>query len=189
MRARFGRGERRTGAAWLAAAVFSAGSGACGGDPADSTRASAPLSGASAASPDGGVCAGARTLTCTYFDGATGAWSTTPPQRVSLAETCAPGGSHGEIDAFIDTRGQYWLDSLGFRASGSAVRVSELTSSDAVGGVTYGCGHGGGAVLTKLFCGQDIGSGTLTVRFDFAGHWEDGTPWTRYCDAQIDVAP
>jgi hypothetical protein len=186
----FGRAKPRTGAAWLAAAAL-LGCGACG-DGGDATRAPASSPAGADESGDatgGGVCAGARTLTCTYFDGATGAWSTTPPAQVSLAAACAPGASHGEIDAYVDTRAQYWLDSVGFRATGSAVRVTQLGANDAVGGVTYGCGQGGGPVLTKLFCGQDVGPGALALRFAFTGHWDDGTQWTQECDAQVDVVP
>jgi hypothetical protein len=135
------------------------------------------------------VCASDRTLTCAFFDGSTGSWSTAPPQRVSLADACGPQGSHGEVDALVDTRGQYWLDRVGFAATGTAVRVAEIHASDDAGGATYGCGEGGGAVLTKLLCGKDVGAGRLALAFTFAGRWADGTTWSKECDAEVDVTP
>jgi hypothetical protein len=135
------------------------------------------------------ACADARTLTCTFFDGTNGTWSAEAPTGVSMARACGPGGAHGEIDAFVDTQGQYWLDRLGFQATGSAVRVAPLGASDDAGGATYGCGTGGGKVLTQLLCGKDVGTGTLALRFTFAGHWADGTAWSKDCDANIEVTP
>src|SRR5262249_45218485 len=104
--------------------------------------------------PEAPTCASNRSLTCTFFSAALGAWSTEPPASVSLGSACADGGSHGEIDAFVDTRGQYWLDRVGFVATGSAVRTpgGMLQASEDAGGATYGCGRGGGRVLTQLLC-------------------------------------
>jgi hypothetical protein len=143
--------------------------------------------GAKRASED--VCAEDRTLTCTFFDGSTRTWSTAPPRRVSIAAACAKGGSHGEFDALVDTGGEYWLDRVGFRASGNAVRAGNLGASDDAGGATYGCGQGGGAVLTELLCGKDVGPGSLVLTFAFAGHWADGVAWSKECSAEIEVTP
>jgi hypothetical protein len=95
------------------------------------------------------------------------------------------------VDAYVDTPAQYWLDRIGFRATGSAVRAprSALSASTDAGGTTYGCGRGGGKVLTQLLCGADVGEGTLVLRFAFAGRWADGQPWTKECDATIAVLP
>jgi hypothetical protein len=135
----------------------------------------------------GSACADARTLTCTFFDGTTGAWSTAPPTEVSLRRACGPSGLHGEIGAFVDTDGQYWLDRIGVRATGTAVRVAPFGASDDAGGATYGCGQGGGKVLTQLLCGEDLGLGTLALVFTFAGRWDDGTAWTKECDVVVEV--
>jgi hypothetical protein len=141
------------------------------------------------APPAAAACAEDRTLACAYFDGSASAWSSTPPSRVSLAAACAPSGLHGEIDAFVDSPGQYWLDHLGFEATGSAVRTASLSASDDAGGVTYGCGQGGAKVLTQLLCGHGVGTGTLALRFSFAGHWSDGASWTKECGAVVEVVP
>jgi hypothetical protein len=135
------------------------------------------------------ACAADRTLACKFFDGNTRTWSTAPPRLVSIAAACALGGSHGEIDALVDTGGEYWLDRVGFQATGNAVRAGQLGASDDAGGATYGCGQGGGAVLTKLLCGKEIGLGTLVLTFAFAGHWADGTAWSKECRAEVDVTP
>jgi hypothetical protein len=166
------RGERLRGA--ICAGTLGWCSAACG-------------SGAPATEATGASCADVRTLTCAFFDGTTRAWSTAPPTEVSLVHTCGPSGSHGEIDAFVDTQGQYWLDRLGFQATGSAVHSAPLGASDDAGGATYGCGRGGGKVLTQLFCGRDVGPGTLALRFTFAGHWADGSAWSKECDAEVAV--
>src|SRR5579871_6899982 len=70
---------------------------------------------------DGGACGGAPTLTCQYFDVSRGGWSTAPPTLMSIQNACAQGGSNGEIDAYLATSGQYWLDRVGFAATGSAL--------------------------------------------------------------------
>ncbi len=160
---------------------------ALGGCSSDATTATEPA--AQTPAEAGPVCDGARTLTCTFFDGTTRTWSTTPPTAVSMASACGDGGAHGEFDAYVDTTGQYWLDRVGFAATGSAVRVASLGASDQVGGQTYGCGQGGGKVLTQLLCGKDVGPGTLALQFLFAGHWADGTTWTKECDATVEVTP
>jgi hypothetical protein len=126
---------------------------------------------------------------CAYFDGTARAWSYDPPTRVSLNDACAPSGLHGELDAYVETSGQYWLDRLGFEAIGNAVRAASITASDDAGGTTYGCGQGGGKVLTQLLCGDDVGTGTLALRFRFAGHWVDGAAWTKDCEARVEVVP
>jgi hypothetical protein len=187
--------------------VYSAGSPACERAARFGTKAPVPKVGvvpwAIAASaiacgssdpappPEAPACAFDRSLTCTFFAAASGTWSTDPPASVSLGSACADGGSHGEIDAFVETRGQYWLDRVGFVATGSAVLTpgGTLQATDDAGGATYGCGHGGGRVLTQLFCGQDVGTGTLTLRFAFAGRWADGSRWSKECTAALIVVP
>jgi hypothetical protein len=172
------RRARLRGAIWAAAACSCA--AGCG---------SVPQAAEQTVETTDAACAEARTLTCTFFDGMTQTWSTAPPTAVSLEQACGAGGSHGEIDAFVDTRGQYWLDRLGFLATGSAVRGPSLGASDDAGGATYGCGRGGGKVLTQLFCGKDVGPGTLALRFTFAGRWADGTAWSKECNAEVAVGP
>jgi hypothetical protein len=161
-------------------AVLVAACAACGGSSPDPPDPGAVPKGA---------CEGPRALTCAFFDGTEGAWSYDPPSRVSLATACAPAGLRGEIDALVETPGQYWLDRIGFQASGSAVRTAAISASDDAGGTTYGCGQGGGRILTQLLCGTTVGLGTLALRFDFAGRWADGTPWTKECDARVEVSP
>jgi hypothetical protein len=142
--------------------------------------------------PDGavtGACNGERTLVCSYFDGASGRWSGSAPARLSMARSCTPSGGHGEIDAFVETASQYWLDQVGFHAGGSAVRIAPFGTSADAGGTTYGCGQGGGKVFTHLLCGMDVGTGSLSLDFDFAGRWADGTPWSHTCHADVEVVP
>ncbi len=93
------------------------------------------------------------------------------------------------MDAYVRTQGQYWLDHLGFTATGSAMRTAALSASDPAGGQTYGCGQGGGKVLTQLLCGKDVGPGTLELQFQFGGHWADGTTWMKECTATVEVEP
>jgi hypothetical protein len=181
--------------AWLSASGRFARACACAcasTSPAGSDPGPAPSAGpapADASAGDAAACVGPRTLTCVYFDGTTRSWSTEPPTVVSIGAACGPGGSHGEIDAYVTTASQYWLDRIGFSASGSAVRIESLGASDDAGGQTYGCDAGGGKVFTQLLCGRDVGPGTLALRFEFAGRWSDGTAWTRECDSTVQVLP
>ncbi len=78
---------------------------------------------------------------------------------------------------------------MGFAASGTAVRTGTLASSDDAGGASYACGQPAARIVTQLFCGKDMGAGTLELRFTFSGRWSDGTPWTHQCDATLDVMP
>lgn len=135
------------------------------------------------------ACDDTRAISCSYFDVAAGDWSPTPPSSISLASACAPEGANGEIDAFVTASSSYHLDSVGFAATGTAVRTGSLVAADDAGGTAYACGEPGAPVLTQLFCGKDVGTGTLALRFTFTGHWEDGTPWTQRCDATVDVVP
>jgi len=121
-----------------------------------------------------------------FFDGTTHAWSADPPTDVSLAAVCGPGGSHGEVDAYVGSTTEYWLDRVGFQASGSALRVAPLDVSDDAQGTAFACGDGG-KVLTQLFCGKDVGTGTLALTFRFDGHWADGSPWSKECPANLAV--
>jgi hypothetical protein len=120
---------------------------------------------------------------------AAGAWSPTPPTSISLASACAPGGADGEIDAYVTPSSSYRLDRVGFVASGTAVRTGTLAASDDAGGTSYACGQPAPRIITQLFCGKDMGAGTLELRFTFSGRWSDGTPWTQQCDARVDVQP
>jgi hypothetical protein len=149
----------------------------------------AGCSAAASSEPTATACQDSRALTCAYFDGTARAWSHDPPTRVSLQTACAPAGTHGELDAFVETPGQYWLDRIGFEASGNAVRTPPIAASDDAGGTTYGCGQGGGKVLTQLLCGKDVGMGTLALRFTFAGRWADGAAWTKECSANVEIVP
>ncbi|HEX8792584.1 MAG TPA: hypothetical protein VF765_16665 [Polyangiaceae bacterium] len=135
------------------------------------------------------VCDDTRAIDCKYFDVAAGAWSATPPSSVSLASACAPAGAHGEIDAYVTTSSSYRLDRVGFSATGTAVRAGSLAGNDDAGGTAFACGDRGAPVLTQLFCGKDVGTGTLDLRFTFSGRWMDGTPWTHQCDASVNVRP
>ena len=146
---------------------------------------------ARSAQPQGATaCDDGRALSCSYFDVAAGAWSTTPPSSISLASACTPAGANGEIDACVTASSSYRLDRVGFAATGSAVRSGGwLAASDEAGGTAFACGEPGAPVLTQLFCGKDMGTGTLELRFTFAGRWDDGTPWTRQCDATVAVVP
>jgi hypothetical protein len=139
--------------------------------------------------PAPAACDDSRTVACSYFDVAAGAWTPTPPSSVSLASACAPGGADGEIDAYVTTSSSYRLDRVGFVASGTAVRAGTLGASDDAGGTEYTCGQPGARILTQLFCGKDVGAGTLALRFTFAGRWSDGTAWTHQCDASVNVLP
>jgi hypothetical protein len=145
------------------------------------------------AAPDNvdSACTGERTLSCAFFDGTTQAWSVRAPTQVSLAAACAAGADHGELAAYVTTPAQYWLDRVGFEASGTAVRANTgtLRASDDAGGTTYGCGLGGGKVLTQLLCGSDVGAGTLTLAFHFAGRWSDGSTWMKDCTDEVQVLP
>ena len=149
---------------------------ACGGGPGQP-------------SPSAGACDDTRAVSCRYFDVATGAWSETPPSSLSLASACTPKGANGEIDAYVTTSSSYRLDRVGFAATGTAVRTGSLASLDDAGGTAYACGEPGARVLTQLFCGKDLGTGTLDLRFTFSGRWMDGTPWTQQCDASLAVVP
>jgi hypothetical protein len=120
---------------------------------------------------------------------AAGAWSPTPPSSISLASACAPGGANGEIDAYVTPTSSYLLDRVAFAATGTAVRTGTLASSDDAGGTAYPCGQPAARILTQLFCGKDVGPGTLELRFTFSGRWSDGTSWTQQCDATLDVRP
>ncbi len=135
------------------------------------------------------ACDDTRAIACSYFDVAAGAWSETPPSSISLAAACAPAGANGEIDAHVTTSSSYQLDRVGFSATGSAVRTGSLAAMDDAGGATFACGDRGAPVLTQLFCGKDVGTGTLDLRFTFSGRWMDGTPWTHQCDASLNVRP
>ncbi len=130
-----------------------------------------------------------RAISCSYFDVAAGAWSATPPSSISLASACTAAGADGEIDAYVVTSSSYLLDRVGFSATGTAVRTGSLAASDDAGGTPFACGEPGARVLTQLFCGKDLGPGTLDLRFTFAGRWSDGTPWTQQCDATLAVMP
>jgi hypothetical protein len=135
------------------------------------------------------ACDDTRAISCSYFDVAAGTWSETPPSSISLASACAPAGANGEIDAYVTTSSSYRLDRVGFAATGSAVRTGSLAASDDAGGTAFACGDRGAPVLTQLFCGKDVGMGTLDLHFTFAGRWMDGTPWTHQCDATLNVRP
>lgn len=137
----------------------------------------------------GTTCEDTRAISCNYFDVAAGAWSSTPPSSISLASACAPAGANGEIDAYVTTTSSYRLDRVGFAATGSAVRAGSLVSDDDAGGTPYACGEPGARILTQLFCGEDVGPGTLDLSFTFTGRWSDGTPWTHQCDASLNVRP
>jgi hypothetical protein len=147
--------------------------------------------GSSDQSPPAAACDDTRAISCNYFDVASGAWSPKAPSSMSLASACAPGGANGEIDAYAIPSSSYRLDRVAFVASGSAVRTGTgtLDASDDAGGTAYACGEPGARILTQLFCGRDVSTGTLTLRFTFDGRWGDGTPWTHQCDATLDVSP
>jgi hypothetical protein len=151
---------------------------ACGGGGASS-----------GAPPSATACDDTRAITCSYFDMAAGAWTPTPPSSISLASACAPGGANGEIDAYVTPTSSYQLDRVAFAASGTAVRAGTLASSDDAGGTVYACGQPAARILTQLFCGKDVSTGTLALRFTFSGRWSDGTRWTHQCDATLDVRP
>jgi len=142
-----------------------------------------------ACSSAGPACDDTRTISCSYFDVAAGGWSPTPPSSISLASACAPTGANGEIDAYVTPSSSYLLDRVGFVASGTAVRAGPLTASDDAGGEAYACGQPAARIVTQLFCGMDMGAGTLELQFTFSGRWTDGTPWTQHCDARLDVLP
>jgi hypothetical protein len=133
------------------------------------------------------VCDDTRTIACSYFDVAAGTWSPTPPSSISLASACAPAGANGEIDAYVTPSSSYRLDRVAFAASGTAVRTGTLGASDDAGGTPYACGQPAARILTQLFCGRDVGPGTLELRFTYSGRWSDGTPWTHQCDASMNV--
>lgn len=135
------------------------------------------------------TCDDTRAVDCSYFDVGAGAWSAAPPSSISIASACAPGGADGEIDAYVTTSSSYQLDHVAFSATGSAVRAGSLDSSDDAGGTQFACGQPGARILTQLFCGKDVGTGTLDLRFTFSGHWADGTTWTHECNATVDVVP
>lgn len=157
-------------------------SGACGSSGSGGASSAQPQAVATA-------CDDTRAITCSYFDVAAGAWSATPPASISLASACTAAGANGEIDAYVVTSSSYLLDRVGFSARGTAVRTGSLTASDDAGGTSFACGEPGARVLTQLFCGKDLGPGTLDLRFTFAGRWTDGTPWTQQCDASLAVTP
>lgn len=158
--------------------------GACGSDAGSSGSASATQQ-----PPAAIACDDSRAISCSYFDVTAGAWSETPPSSISLASACVPAGANGEIDAYVTTTSSYTLDRVGFSATGSAVRAGSLTDSDDARGTPYPCGEPGARIVTQLFCGKDMGTGTLGLRFTFAGHWSDGTAWTKDCDATVAVTP
>jgi len=146
-------------------------------------------SGSSAPQQATTVCDDTRATSCSYFDVAAGAWSPAPPSSISLASACAPDGANGEIDAYVIPSSSYRLDRVAFAATGTAVHTSTLGASDDAGGTAYACGQPTARILTQLFCGKDLGPGTLELRFTFAGRWSDGTAWTQQCDATLDVRP
>ena len=146
-------------------------------------------SASSGAPPSARACDDTRAIQCRYFDVAAGAWSPTPPSSISLASACAPAGANGEIDGYVTPSSSYLLDRVGFVASGTAVRAGTLTASDDAGGTSYACGQPAARIVTQLFCGKDMGAGTLELRFTFSGRWSDGTPWTHECDANMNVLP
>jgi hypothetical protein len=148
-------------------------------------------SGSTSAAPPqpAAACDDTRAISCSYFDVAGGRWSPTPPSAISLASACAPGGANGEIDAYVTPASSYSLDRVGFVASGTAVRAGTLSASDDAGGTSYACGQPAARIVTQLFCGKDMGAGTLELRFTFSGRWSDGSPWTQHCDARVDVQP
>ena len=157
--------------------------------PLGLSACSGGASGTAGQPQDTTACDETRAVTCSYFDVAARGWSPTPPSSISLASACAPGGANGEIAAYVTTSSSYRLDRVGFAATGTAVRTGSLASLDDAGGTAYACGEPGAPVLTQLFCGTDVGTGTLALRFTFAGRWEDGTPWTQQCDASLAVVP
>jgi hypothetical protein len=148
-------------------------------------------SGSASAAPaqPAAACDDTRAISCSYFDVAADGWSQTPPSSISLASACAPAGANGEIDAYVTASSSYLLDRVGFVASGTAVRTGPLTASDDAGGTSYACGQPAARIITQLFCGKDMGAGTLALQFTFSGRWSDGTPWTHQCDAKLDVRP
>src|SRR5579884_950710 len=92
----------------------------CGGSAGD------PVAGSPDGAPAASACDETRTLTCAWFDVASGAWNARPPQRMSIASACSPSGANGEIDAYVVASGRYQLDRVGFTATGSAVRPGML---------------------------------------------------------------
>ena len=144
---------------------------------------------ASGAPPPATACDDTRAISCSYFDVAAGAWSPTPPSSISLVSACAPGGADGEIDAYVTPSSSYRLDRVAFTASGTAVRTGTLSASDDAGGTSYACGQPAARILTQLFCGKDVGPGTLDLRFTFSGRWNDGSAWTQPCDVTVAVTP
>ena len=146
-------------------------------------------SASSGAPPSATACDDTRAISCSYFDVAASGWTPTPPSSISLASACAPGGANGEIDAYVTASSSYLLDRVGFVASGTAVRAGTLTASDDAGGTPYACGQPAARIVTQLFCGKDMGDGTLELRFTFSGRWSDGTPWTHQCDVSMNVLP
>ena len=146
-------------------------------------------SASSGAPPSTAACDDTRAISCSYFDVAAGAWTPTPPSSISLSSACAPGGADGEIDAYVTPASSYLLDRVAFAASGTAVRTGTLTSSDDAGGTPYACGQPAARIVTQLFCGKDMGAGTLELRFTFSGRWADGSSWMQHCDAHVDVQP
>src|SRR5579883_1680408 len=147
--------------------------------------------GGGGAPADARACGGARALACDYFDGAARAWSPDAPRGVSIGEACGEGGLRGEVAARVVASAPVELDRIGFAASGAAVRVpgGALASSDDAGGAPYACGDPAPVMITQLLCGRDVGAGTLSLRFSFAGRWSDGTAWTQDCAADVDVTP
>jgi hypothetical protein len=144
---------------------------------------------ASAAPPQPAACDDTRAISCSYFDVAAGGWSPRPPSSISLASACASAGANGEIDACVTSSSSYRLDRVGFVASGTAVRTGTLSASDNAGGASYACGQPAARIITQLFCGKDMGAGTLELEFTFSGHWSDGTPWAHQCNASVNVLP
>jgi hypothetical protein len=92
----------------------------------------------------------------------------------------------------LETSSQYWLDRVGFTATGSALSAFDggtLQASDPAGSTTYGCGKSGGFVELSIVCTPEIAPGDVHARFTFEGHWADGTRWSKECSLDVSVTP